>query len=174
MKFSRRNITLSVFVFVWLIVAISTTRTFASAFVVSPQLQPKTTTLLGRFERSNTNSYQNRKHSILISSIASQTTTRPGRNLISIVRNINGLQLHLFGLGAGEIVLILIGIGVVLGPSGIKNVIKESTIRAVEIKNEATNIPKEFQKGVEIGEIEARSRKAKRIVVNKTTTDDSD
>lgn len=81
------------------------------------------------------------------------------------------IRLNLFGLGLGEIVLITIGIGIVLGPSGIANVVKSAGERVGEIGDELKTVPKEFQKGVEIGEIEARSRKAKPIIVSKEKDD---
>jgi Sec-independent protein translocase protein TatA len=70
-------------------------------------------------------------------------------------------MMGLFGLGTGEIVLILIGIAVVLGPEKLIEMAKSSGDTANEFKEELSKIPDEFKKGMEEGEIEARSRKAK-------------
>jgi Sec-independent protein translocase protein TatA len=80
----------------------------------------------------------------------------------------------LFGLGPLEIGIILIGVGIVIGPKGIATVAKTTASRTVDLANEMKNIPSEFQQGVEIGEIEARSKKAKRIVVKKQQQGDND
>lgn len=87
------------------------------------------------------------------------------------LRNRIQLQGGLFGLGLPELALIVIGIGVVLGPEGIAKTVKSATTRTVEIAEEMKTIPEEFQKGVELGEIESRSRKAKRIVVTKGSSE---
>lgn len=69
----------------------------------------------------------------------------------------------LFGLGTGEIFLILIGIGIVLGPQKLLDMARSSPQILSEYKDELSKIPEEFQKGMEEGEIEARSRKAKPV-----------
>lgn len=73
------------------------------------------------------------------------------------------MALGLFGLGALEIAVILIGVGVVLGPEKILDMIRSSGDTANEFKEELSKVPDEFKKGMEEGEIEARSRKAKVI-----------
>lgn len=69
----------------------------------------------------------------------------------------------LFGLGTLEILVILVGIGVVLGPEKIMEMVRSSGDTANEYKEELSKIPDEFKKGLEEGETEARSRKAKVI-----------
>lgn len=63
----------------------------------------------------------------------------------------------LFGLGAPEIAIILVAAAFVLGPQKLAEFGKDAGKMAAELKG----VPKEFQKGLEEGESEARSRKAK-------------
>jgi Sec-independent protein translocase protein TatA len=82
----------------------------------------------------------------------------------------------LFGLGFVEILVIVVGVGVVLGPEKIVDMLKSSGSTAKEFKDELSRVPDEFQKGMAEGEMEARSRKArviKRVVV-KDGDDDSE
>jgi Sec-independent protein translocase protein TatA len=79
----------------------------------------------------------------------------------------------LFGLGGLEIAVILIGVGVVLGPERILEMVRSSGDTAEEYKKELSKVPDEFKKGMEEGEMEARSRKAKvikKIVVKEDTS----
>jgi Sec-independent protein translocase protein TatA len=82
----------------------------------------------------------------------------------------------LFGLGGLEIAVIIIGVGVVLGPERILEMVRSSGDTAEEYKKELSRVPDEFKKGMEEGEMEARSRKAKVIkkVVAKEDTSASD
>jgi sec-independent protein translocase protein TatA len=64
-----------------------------------------------------------------------------------------------FGLGAPEIIIILIAGAFVLGPQKLAELGKEAGKMSSDLKD----VPKEFQKGLEEGEIEARSRKAKKM-----------
>jgi Sec-independent protein translocase protein TatA len=80
----------------------------------------------------------------------------------------------LFGLGPLEIGIILIGVGVVIGPAGIASVAKSAATRTSELASEMKNIPQEFQQGIELGEIEARSKKAKRIIITKQQQQSTD
>lgn len=73
----------------------------------------------------------------------------------------------LFGLGLGEIGVILVVVGLVLGPQNLGRVVSVSSTRAQELAEGAKRVPEEFQKGMEEGESDARSRKAKRIKVIK-------
>ena len=73
----------------------------------------------------------------------------------------------LFGLGLGEIGVILVVVGLVLGPQNLGRVVSASSTRAQELAEGAKKVPEEFQKGMEEGESDARSRKAKRIKVIK-------
>ncbi|KAL7495492.1 hypothetical protein ACHAWT_007693 [Skeletonema menzelii] len=83
-------------------------------------------------------------------------------------------QLHsLFGLGPAELAIIGIAAIFLIGPSKLT----EFTRSAGEVAGkeaaawkELKNIPEEFQKGLEEGEIEGRSRKAK--VMEKVDNDD--
>ena len=63
----------------------------------------------------------------------------------------------LFGLGGFEIAIILVAGAFVLGPEKLG----ELSRGAGKMSSDLTDIPKEFQKGFEEGETEARSRKAK-------------
>ena len=63
----------------------------------------------------------------------------------------------LFGLGGPEIVIILVAAAFLLGPEKLAELGKEAGKMSAELKD----VPKEFQKGLDEGEIEARSKKAK-------------
>ena len=63
----------------------------------------------------------------------------------------------LFGLGGFEIAIILVAGAFVLGPEKLA----EMSRGAGKMSSELTDIPREFQKGLEEGEADARSRKAK-------------
>lgn len=80
----------------------------------------------------------------------------------------------LFGLGLGEIAVILVVVGFVLGPQTLGRLVKTSANRASAIKDELQRVPEEFQKGVEEGESNARSRKARVIKVVKDEDEDWD
>lgn len=67
----------------------------------------------------------------------------------------------LFGLGVAEIAIILVGVGVVLGPTTIGKLVKGSAKQASALQEELTKVPAEFSKGLEEGESNARARKAK-------------
>eukprot|EP00957_Ditylum_brightwellii_P091175 6941669-Ditylum_brightwellii.AAC.1 len=67
--------------------------------------------------------------------------------------------MSLFGLGAPEIIIILVAAAFVLGPEKIAELGKEAGKAAGELRE----VPKEFQKGLEEGETEARSKKAKQM-----------
>ena len=73
-----------------------------------------------------------------------------------------------FGLGPGELILIFLAGLIVIGPSKLLQFSKEAGEVAGKTAaglgdewSEIKSIPEEFQKGMEEGEIEARSRKAK-------------
>mmetsp|Transcript_1227 Transcript_1227/g.1741 ORF Transcript_1227/g.1741 Transcript_1227/m.1741 type:complete len:139 (+) Transcript_1227:76-492(+) len=68
----------------------------------------------------------------------------------------------LFGLGAAEIGIILVAGALLLGPQNLAGLSKDVGKFAGGL-TDLKQIPEEFKKGVEEGEIEARSRKAKRI-----------
>lgn len=63
----------------------------------------------------------------------------------------------LFGLGAPEIAIILIAAAFLLGPQKLAELGKD----AGKIAGELKEVPKEFQKGLEEGETNARAMKAK-------------
>ena len=69
-----------------------------------------------------------------------------------------------FGLGPGELILIFLAGLIVIGPSKLLQFSKVAGKTAAGLGDEWSeikSIPEEFQKGMEEGEIEARSRKAK-------------
>ena len=84
------------------------------------------------------------------------------------------VRMHgIFGLGVGEIAVIVVVIGFVLGPQNIGKLLRSSVDRASALKDELDRVPEEFQKGLEEGESNVRSRKAKRIkVVRENEKDD--
>lgn len=99
------------------------------------------------------------------SRLAPSTTTRhvsdpPKRHRRSVAST---QTMGLFGLGGLEILVIIAGIGVVLGPEKILDMVRSSGDTAEDYKRELSKVPDEFKKGMEEGEIEARSRKAKVI-----------
>jgi len=65
----------------------------------------------------------------------------------------------LFGLGAPEIAIILVAAAFLLGPQKLAELGKD----AGKIAGELKEVPKEFQKGLEEGEAQARSLKAKNM-----------
>lgn len=79
----------------------------------------------------------------------------------------------IFGLGLGEIAVILVVVGFVLGPQNIGRLLRSSVDRASALKDELDRVPEEFQKGMEEGESNVRARKAKRIKVVKDSDDDA-
>jgi sec-independent protein translocase protein TatA len=78
----------------------------------------------------------------------------------------------LFGLGVPEIALILVALAFLLGPEALANLAKDTGKAAGEFKDEFKNIPEEFKKGLEEGEVESRSRNAKRIKAVPNEEDD--
>lgn len=111
-------------------------------------------------------SYQNRLHE---DRRFPAKVLQPGQQ-----RQVSTQLMGLFGLGTGEIFLILIGIGVVLGPQKLLEMVRSSPKVLDEYKEELSKIPEEFQKGMEEGEIEARSRKAKPVKRVDATTNKED
>ena len=85
-------------------------------------------------------------------------------------KSVASVQTQLFGLGFGEIAVILLVLGAVLGPENIGRIAKTSSSRAQEISEELKRVPDEFQKGMEEGETEARARNAKRIKIVREET----
>ena len=83
-------------------------------------------------------------------------------------KSVASVQLHgIFGLGLGEIAVILVVVGFVLGPQNLGRLAASSTKRANALKDELQRVPEEFQKGMEEGESTARARKARVIKVIK-------
>jgi Sec-independent protein translocase protein TatA len=77
----------------------------------------------------------------------------------------NVQTMGLFGLGAPEVVIILVVAAVLIGPQNLGNMAgnfagKLST-EFDDLPEDLKKIPKEFQKGVEEGEVNARARQAK-------------
>ena len=79
---------------------------------------------------------------------------RRSRRSVGVVQTMG-----LFGLGAPEIIIILVAAAFLLGPQKIAELGKD----AGKIAGELKEVPKEFQKGLEEGETEARSKKAKQM-----------
>lgn len=79
----------------------------------------------------------------------------------------------LFGLGVPELALIAVAAIILIGPSNLAGVVKDSGKAAGEFSKELKKVPEEFQKGLEEGEAEARSRKAKKITPMKDDDDES-
>ena len=69
----------------------------------------------------------------------------------------------LFGLGPAEIAIIVVAGVFVLGPQKVGELVKSSGKMASESKDALKDIPTEFKKGMEEGEVNARSRKAKPV-----------
>mmetsp|Transcript_11228 Transcript_11228/g.16385 ORF Transcript_11228/g.16385 Transcript_11228/m.16385 type:complete len:86 (+) Transcript_11228:1-258(+) len=67
----------------------------------------------------------------------------------------------LFGLGAPEIAVILILSVFLIGPQKLGELTRDAGKMSSGIKDEWKDIPQEFKKGFEEGEIESRSRNAK-------------
>ena len=65
----------------------------------------------------------------------------------------------LFGLGVPEIAIILVAGAFVLGPEKLAELGRDAGKMTKELKE----VPKEFQKGMDEGEIDARSMKAKKM-----------
>ena len=73
-------------------------------------------------------------------------------------KSISSIQtMSLFGLGVPELAVISIAIFFVLGPTKIVEMARSAGQTASDFRD----VPKEFQKGLEEGETEARSKKAK-------------
>jgi Sec-independent protein translocase protein TatA len=85
-----------------------------------------------------------------------------------------------FGLGPAEIAIVALASVIVIGPTKLLNFSKEAgsiagktaSSMGNEWSDELKNIPEEFRKGVEMGEMEARSRKAK-VMENVEEGDDA-
>ena len=108
-----------------------------------------------------------RRNPIISSSLSTTTTTTT-------------TCLHsFFGLGPAELAIVALASLVVIGPSKLLDFSKEAGNIAgktaagfgEEWSDELKSIPEEFRKGVELGEIEARSRKAK--VMENANIDDA-
>lgn len=90
-------------------------------------------------------------------------------------QSITSTQLYgIFGLGIGEIAIVIVGIALVLGPEKIVNLVRSSGDTAQDFQQELSKLPQEFQKGLEEGEIEARSRKARTVKVIRKKSENGD
>lgn len=90
-------------------------------------------------------------------------------------KSVGSIQMMgLFGLGLGEIGVILLVVAFVLGPQTLGKLARGSVAVAKEYKEELSKVPEEFQKGLEEGEADARARKARPIrpVAKKTKEDE--
>mmetsp|Transcript_28388 Transcript_28388/g.41861 ORF Transcript_28388/g.41861 Transcript_28388/m.41861 type:complete len:145 (+) Transcript_28388:130-564(+) len=115
-----------------------------SAFVPPCQTMTKISTGIKSFDIHNSPFVLQQKHVAL----------KRQRHSVAPVQTMS-----LFGLGAPEIIIILVAAAFVLGPEKIAELGKEAGKAAGELRE----VPKEFQKGLEEGETEARSKKAKQM-----------
>mmetsp|Transcript_620 Transcript_620/g.867 ORF Transcript_620/g.867 Transcript_620/m.867 type:complete len:140 (-) Transcript_620:2304-2723(-) len=107
-------------------------------------------TCFGTTNQLNVSTLQ--KKSLMVEKLPSAIT-----NSRKSVANVQ--TMGLFGLGGPEIVIILIAAAFLLGPQKLAELGGEAGKMASDLKD----VPKEFQKGMEEGEIEAKSRKAKQM-----------
>ncbi|KAL7578380.1 hypothetical protein ACA910_012782 [Epithemia clementina (nom. ined.)] len=89
-------------------------------------------------------------------------------------KSVGTVQTCLFGLGFGEIAVILLVMGAVLGPENIGRIVKSSSSRAKDLSEGLKRVPDEFQKGLEEGESDAKARNAKRIKIIRPGEGDDD
>lgn len=115
--------------------------------------------------------------------IHTQSTLRNRNTSFTVTTTTSSSSLHsFFGLGPAELAIVAVASLLVIGPSNLLNFSKEAGNIAGKTAasmgeewngEKLKNIPEEFRKGVEMGEIEARSRKAKVMTnVEKDDTDD--
>jgi|AntRauTorckE5430_2_1112549.scaffolds.fasta_scaffold12540_2 sec-independent protein translocase protein TatA len=97
---------------------------------------------------SNVNSLQNTNHFIFPEAVEKQ------RKSVAAVQTMG-----LFGLGVPEIAIILVAGAFVLGPEKLAELGRDAGKTAKDLKE----VPKEFQKGMDEGQIDARSKKAKEM-----------
>lgn len=100
------------------------------------------------------------------------TTTATNSNIPKAIQNqrkscASVQTMSFFGLGGLEIGVILIAVFFLLGPQKLAEMGRDAGKAASDFRD----VPKEFQRGYEEGEIEARSRNAKQM---EETNDDSD
>ena len=122
---------------------------FASG--VSAFVTPSTST--SPFGVQNTNSLGKSQGNVYINQQQPASLQRERRSMASVQ------TMSLFGLGGPELAIILVAAAFLLGPQKIAELGKD----AGKIAGELKEVPKEFQKGLEEGEVEARSRKAKPV-----------
>ena len=114
----------------------------------------------------------------LRSGFAPSTVTRPDPrcatpSLQRQRKSVASVQMQgLFGLGLGEIAVILVVVGFVLGPQTIGRLVRLGGDRASAMKDELSRVPDEFQKGLEEGESNVRARKARVIQVVREEKDE--
>mmetsp|Transcript_239 Transcript_239/g.438 ORF Transcript_239/g.438 Transcript_239/m.438 type:complete len:149 (+) Transcript_239:95-541(+) len=124
--------------------------TNVEAFVPPSRTNPSPVLLSSPFQNKNAPSLLNREN-------VPCALTRQRRSVASVQ------MCGLFGLGLPEIALILVAAVFLIGPQKLGEFVKESGKTAGELADELKNVPQEFQKGMEEGEMEARSRKAKQM-----------
>lgn len=148
------------FVSAFILLATSNNKEVAAFIVSSPARGPSATILTGPFHFKNTPSLLNQEN-------VPTALTRQRRSVAHVQMQ------SLFGLGVPEIALILVAAVFLLGPQKIGELIKDSGKAAGEIADELKNVPDEFKAGLEEGEMEARSRKARKINPVKDDDDSS-
>jgi Sec-independent protein translocase protein TatA len=109
-----------------------------------------------------TASHVNREHSSPLSTAHYQLPISLQRQRRSVA---NVQTMGLFGLGAPEIVVILVAVAFVVGPQQIGKMAGDFAGKAKgelnELPEDLKRIPEEFKKGFEEGETSARARNAK-------------
>mmetsp|Transcript_8427 Transcript_8427/g.12658 ORF Transcript_8427/g.12658 Transcript_8427/m.12658 type:complete len:149 (+) Transcript_8427:102-548(+) len=120
-----------------------------STFGFAPQ---KYSDNLNRMKHFNANSFHSKNAIIIKDQQYLHTAVEKQRRSMTSVQTMS-----LFGLGGPEIVVILIAVFFLLGPQKLAELGRDAGRAASDFKD----VPKEFQKGLEEGEIEARSRGAK-------------
>jgi sec-independent protein translocase protein TatA len=125
--------------------------TKVASFAPSPSTAATSSTVVsGPFQNKN-------PHTLLSQENVSPVLARQRRSVASVQ------TCGLFGLGLPEIALILVAVVFLVGPEKLGELVRESGKTARELADELKNVPEEFQKGMEEGESEARSRKAKQM-----------
>jgi sec-independent protein translocase protein TatA len=90
-------------------------------------------------------------------SLAHVSLSRQRRSVTSV------LTQGIFGLGGPEIAIILVAAAFLIGPQQLGKVAGQFKNELDNVPDELKKIPKEFQKGVEEGETNARARNAKQM-----------
>jgi sec-independent protein translocase protein TatA len=132
-----------------------------------------TTRILYRANNNNNKFFQQQQRRIVSSSSTGPTNSRfYNYSWIARKRSARGRKSlvdvscqGLFGLGIPEIAIVSVAAFFVFGPQFLSRSTAKSLGRDMgKLSNEIKDIPTQFQKGMEEGEIEAKSRNAKSIM----------